>query len=435
MNRMGLGESVKPAVDVLFIEKSFGLSGSTMSLCTLLGHLDAEAYRPHVVVSRREQREYLLRHVGTLKEVALITEARSLKSSSVVEHLVRLVQWRAPRAERVLMWLIAVGDFLVGTIPYAVRLYSWARRRRVVLVHQNNGFDAGALIAARLLGAPMVGFQRGDEWNSFLVRSLAGFVDCYVANSDATRANLLSLHIPQGRVRVVYPPIDFSRFDCDMRRRLRRRDFGIPESSRCFGIVGILVEWKGHGVFLRAARRVFERMPQARAFVVGDTPTEQARYRVELEELARELGITDRVRFIGFREDMPEVLQLLDVVVHASVRAEPFGRVIVEAMAMKKPVVASMAGGPVEIVESGCNGFLVPPGDHDGLADRILELLSDPERARQMGEEAYRRACDRFSVASHMEQIYEVYAALLAPGGRVDAIPSGRAVAREVRRR
>jgi glycosyltransferase involved in cell wall biosynthesis len=104
-----------------------------------------------------------------------------------------------------------------------------------------------------------------------------------------------------------------------------------------------------------------------------------------------------------------DLLQLMDVVVHASVRAEPFGRVLVEAMAMKKPVVASMAGGPLEILEDGKNGFLVPAGDDAAMARRILQLLTNPERARQMGEVGS-RGTSRFDVSLHMEKVHAIYA-------------------------
>src|SRR4030095_17066617 len=101
--------------------------------------------------------------------------------------------------------------------------------------------------------------------------------------------------------------------------------------------------------------------------------------------LARDLGMVCRTVFTGFRRDIPELIQLLDVVVHASVEPEPFGRVIAEGMAMGKPVVAAMNGGPLEIIRDGQTGFLVPSGDLEKLAHRIIGLLTDVSQAAAVG--------------------------------------------------
>jgi glycosyltransferase involved in cell wall biosynthesis len=113
--------------------------------------------------------------------------------------------------------------------------------------------------------------------------------------------------------------------------------------------------------------------------------------------------------FTGFRKDIPEVIQLLDVVVHASVKPEPFGRVIAEGMAMGKPVVASMNGGPLEIIQDGRTGYLVPSDDPEKLAHRIIELLSDRSRAGALGRKARQDAVARFSPRSHARLIEQVY--------------------------
>jgi glycosyltransferase involved in cell wall biosynthesis len=185
----------------------------------------------------------------------------------------------------------------------------------------------------------------------------------YIANSAATKRNLISIGVRSRRITVIYPPLDLSMFDLKQHSSLTRSAFGVPASSPCFGIVGLLVPWKGQDVFLRAAKRVLEKVPEAYALVVGGAPSGGRDYAESLRHLAAELGIDDRVVFTGYRADVPDVLRLLDVVAHASVQPEPFGRVIAEAMAMGRPVVASNARGPTEIIEDARTAFVLPDDD------------------------------------------------------------------------
>lgn len=157
------------------------------------------------------------------------------------------------------------------------------------------------------------------------------------------------------------------------------------------GIVGRLEEWKGQKIFLRAAALVATSHPDARFLVVGGALLGwEGDYPLRLQRLAKELGIDERVYFAGHQDDVYPWFDAMDVVVHAS-SAEPFGLVIVEAMALGKALVASDSGGPAEIVEQGTSGLLVGHGDHAAMAKAVADLLSDPARRARMG----RAACER----------------------------------------
>lgn len=165
------------------------------------------------------------------------------------------------------------------------------------------------------------------------------------------------------------------------------------------GIVGRLQAWKGQDVFLRAAALLAERRDDVRFVVVGGAVLgwegdEQAR----LERLAGELGVAGRVLFTGHVEDPYPWLDALDVVVNASTTPEPFGLVVLEAMTLGTPVVATMGGGPSEIITDGVDGLLVPPADPQALADAVGSLLAAPGRARDMAGVAAQRAA-RFDEA------------------------------------
>ncbi|HVM39332.1 MAG TPA: glycosyltransferase [Acidimicrobiia bacterium] len=164
-------------------------------------------------------------------------------------------------------------------------------------------------------------------------------------------------------------------------------------TSAVVGIVGRLQAWKGQDVFLHAAARIAARHPGVRFAVVGGAVLGwEGDERGRLETLARDLGIADRVHFTGHVDDPYPWLDALDVVVNASVTPEPFGLAVLEAMALARPVVATFGGGPSEIVENGTSGILVPPGDAAALADAVIALLADAERADAIGRAAARRA-------------------------------------------
>jgi glycosyltransferase involved in cell wall biosynthesis len=385
-------------INILFIENSVGLAGSTMSLCSLLDYLDADLFEAHIALSRNEQEGYLLGHLRRPAHMTVIAPGVSLRQASWAQRVLDFTQRRVP--------------WLRGSV---LRLRHWIKDRNIALIHHNNGFDVGALLLSYMLRVPLIAYQRGDEWNSPLVRWLAPRVTRYIANSEATKRNLVSIGVPTRQIHVIYPPLDLAVFNLTRRSTLTRTAFGVPESSPCFGIVGLLVAWKGQDVFLQAAKRVLEQVPDAYAFVIGGAPRGGRAYEEMLRALAAELGIAERVIFTGFRSDVPDMLKLLHVVAHASVKTEPFGRVIAEAMAMGRPVVAAKAGGPTEIIDDGRTGFLVPTRDDEALANRIAALLRDPEMATRIGEAGRRAVIEKFSAEDHVRLVTELYTTMLDP--------------------
>src|SRR5207245_7472679 len=125
------------------------------------------------------------------------------------------------------------------------------------------------------------------------------------------KRNLASIGVPARQIQVIYPPLDLAVFNLTRRSTLTRTAFGVPESSPCFGIVGLLVEWKGQDVFLRAAKRVLEQVPNAYAVVIGGAPRGGRDYEEMLRALAAELGIADRVIFTRFRAAGRNVLRFV----------------------------------------------------------------------------------------------------------------------------
>jgi glycosyltransferase involved in cell wall biosynthesis len=178
------------------------------------------------------------------------------------------------------------------------------------------------------------------------------------------------------------------------------------------GMVGRIAPWKGQDVFLRAFAQAFPG-DAVRAVIVGAPLFGEVEYADTLLALAAQLGIADRVEFRGFRADTAAEYRAMDVFVHASTKAEPFGLVVVEAMAAGLPVVAVDGGGPAETITHGHDGLLYPLGDVDALAAALVTLRDDgPLRAR-IGGHALERAAD-FGPARLAREVSDVYREALA---------------------
>jgi glycosyltransferase involved in cell wall biosynthesis len=170
-----------------------------------------------------------------------------------------------------------------------------------------------------------------------------------------------------------------------------RRSLGWEEAP-LVGIVGRLQRWKAQHVFLEAAALVARERSDARFVVVGGAVLgTEGTYPEDLAAQAAELGLGGRVRFVGHQDDVPPWFDALDVAVHAT-NGEPFGLVLVEAMVLGTPVVATAVGGPTEIVEEGSSGLLVPPARPDAMAAAILRVLGDAALAARLAAGGRRRA-------------------------------------------
>lgn len=175
-----------------------------------------------------------------------------------------------------------------------------------------------------------------------------------------------------------------------------RAALGIPPGAALLGVFGRLVHWKGQHVALAAVARI----PDAHLLIVGAAMFGEQDYAQGLRNQAETLGIADRVHFLGFRNDIALLMRVVDIVLHTSVAAEPFGRVIVEGMLAGRAVIATDAGGTREIVQVGETGLLVAPDDVEALRAAISRLLVDGARREAFGVAGRQRALAHFSLAA-----------------------------------
>jgi glycosyltransferase involved in cell wall biosynthesis len=208
--------------------------------------------------------------------------------------------------------------------------------------------------------------------------------------------------------RVVYDAVDEAWLRPQRAPADVRRELGIGPDAFCLGIAGNIQEWKGQHVVIEALGRLSD-LPAVHCIIAGGVHRAGEAYAAAMHERVVALGLSERVHSIGFRADIPDVMNAWDVVVHASVRPEPFGRVILEGMLLGKPVIATAGGGVPELIEDGRTGFLVPPGDVPALADRLRAIVGAPDAAQAIGVRARTWARQQFSLARQVAEMSEIY--------------------------
>jgi len=300
------------------------------------------------------------------------------------------------------------------TIQPAWLLHRALRRAKIDLVHTNSlkaHFIGG--LAARLAHRPLVWHVRDllgeDEGLSLLRRAIRMFTPRVIAISEAVAGQFAGL---SAKVTVIPNGIPLDKFTPGPAPPQLRAELGLAEADKVIAVMGRLTPWKGHMNLLEAVSDITSSWPTVKLVVVGEVAFWEPEYEQQLKRRATELGLAEQVIWAGFRTDVPDILRLCDVFVLPSVN-EPFGRAIIEAMAVGRPVVATASGGVPEIVVDGETGLLVPPEDPHALAQAIDAMLSDPHKSKEMGRQGLVRAREKFGADRVARQVQELYEAML----------------------
>lgn len=261
-------------------------------------------------------------------------------------------------------------------------------------------------IAAWRAGLPALWYQHGIPRPKNPMDRLTTFLPAQqVAACSRMVADAQGAMFPKRPTAVVYPCVELQRFDpSGLPDALEsRRTLGLPTQGPLVGIIGRLQRWKGIHVFVEAMAKIRDVHPDVHGVIVGGPHRLEMEYAGEVNRLIEARGLGDHVTVTGHQENVPEWMQAMDVVVHAS-DCEPFGMVIVEAMALGKPVVAGAAGGPQEIVTDGENGLLAAYEDAEQMAQQVMRYLHDGALRHRVGRAARRRAL-RFSPARYVKDV------------------------------
>ncbi|HUT31187.1 MAG TPA: glycosyltransferase family 4 protein [Sedimentisphaerales bacterium] len=297
----------------------------------------------------------------------------------------------------------------------AWRIGRIALNAKADIIHANSFKAAAASCPAALLtGRKLIMHARDLSRRGFLFRFCTRHCAKIIAVSRAVKDNLAEQGTQADKVEVVYNGVD------DSSAETVASDNTTPGSQHgdndefIFAQVGQLAPWKNHTLFLKAAACVAEALPDARFLLIGDDLFgRDSTYRTSLLAQIKDSGIPERVTLTGWQQNMQRVWPRIGCLVHTA-EAEPFGRVIIEAMAHKVPVIAADAGGPREIINGAKTGILVAAGDIEALTEAMLHMARHRESAQELAEAGYRHVASNFTADKTAAQIGEIYEEVLA---------------------
>lgn len=184
-----------------------------------------------------------------------------------------------------------------------------------------------------------------------------------------------------------------------------KEKLGLPGKIKLVAQVSQLTPWKNHPDFLRASKIIQDNSDDVYFLMIGDIlNSNDLKYKEEIEHKIKELGLENRLRFLGFRHDIRKIISQIDILVHPAIN-EPFGRILIETMAMQKPVVAYHCGGAAEIIENNRTGYLVEPCSYEGLAEKTIYLLKHDELRKEFGRAGRQRVIEKFNLRQQVKKI------------------------------
>jgi len=309
-----------------------------------------------------------------------------------------------------------LAEYLQPTLKYGDLLAAWKLARiltshQIELVVVMQSKDINVIAAAKLFvpSVKLVFYQqmqssidKRDVFHTWMYSKLA----LWISLTRRMKQDVIEhTKVPEQRIQVVPLGRDTNVFNPSLyNRRAARRLYGLPLDKRIVGVIGRLDPKKGQTEFLRSLPIVLENHPDVFYVILGEETRGEEGFARTLVNLSYELGVQDHVRFLPFTENVPQFMAAIDVFVMPSY-SETFGLVLIEAMAMQKPVIATSAGGVPEIVEDGKDGLLVPPRDEKALAEAIDLLLRDSSLRKALSARARLEALSRFDTNRCVDQL------------------------------
>lgn len=407
-DRHGAGARPRP-ITVLIVEASSGgvLGGSLTGLYHLMRGIDRTRFRLAVVLYEAKPIEAELAALDI--PVHHIARRRLPKEHALLEVSTYRRAKQLDAVRGMLRGVRQTARLLAEEGPAALALARVIRREQADIVHVGNGVRANfdGILAGLLTRTPVICHVKGFEKYAARERWAARHTTL-LCMTEAVRAHCHAAGVRSADEHVIYDAVDETWLHPQRDPAAVRRELGVPATAPCIGIAGNIQEWKGQRVLVEALGQLGAH-PDVHCVIAGGVHRAGEAYAAALRERIAALGLGARVHLTGFRADIPEVMNAWDVVVHASVRPEPFGRVILEGMLLGKPVIATAAGGVPELITDGETGYLTAPGDAAALAATLARVLADPAAARAVGERARTWARRRFALDRHVAEMSALY--------------------------
>lgn len=318
------------------------------------------------------------------------------------------------------LWHAAGGALRLtrDEMPVALSLRRTMRSFRPHLVHLNDvlPLNRPGAMAGRSAGLPTICHCRSFATatpadNRWLLPGVDGMI--FISQAIA-QVHLAAM--PLLRHYAVIPnAVDLDDYAGPVDLKAVRASLGVPVEAPLLVMAGRISPWKGQHIFVEALARLRETHPDVHGVIVGlAEEADGPGYADRVQAQAEALGLGQHLHMAGFRGEIPHVLRAADVVVHCSVKPEPFGRVIIEGMAAGRPVVASALGGAAEIIADDVDGLLTPAGDPAALATAVQRLLADPGQRERLGQAGRSTVARRYQVDAHVRAVQTFYERVLA---------------------
>ena len=395
---------------ILYVENGIGYGGAIICLRHLVRHLDRNRFEPLVVTGRTSPDYQAIDNEARWQYIP----DRHFDNVGLRRRLAKQA-WlnKVPSLHFISKQLLARGDDLFNFLPFFLRLLWEAKCFRADLIHANNEpfCNRAALLVAKVLQIPCICHIRGgDHEGSQLMQWTYSLPDHFISVSHWVAKSLQeNLHIAANKISVVYDGIALEKLNIYADGIQFRDAYHVADDDFAVGLVGLLIPWKGQVLFLEAAKLLRSKIPCLKMLIIGGTPDDCIAYEALLRQRVKDEQLTEMIIFTGHISSMETVYKGLDVVLSASTQPEPLGTVVIEAMAMGRPIIAPNHGGAAEMILHDETGLLFDPGDIQSLANAIEKLCCSKSLRVKLGENARSAALKSFAVEDHVRHIQSIY--------------------------
>jgi glycosyltransferase involved in cell wall biosynthesis len=398
---------------ILYVENGIGYGGAIICLRHLVRNIDRTRFTPMVVTGRTGPQ---------YREIVGEAEWKYIPDRHIdivgAHTKIDPVNWidNVPGLRFITNQILARADDLFNFLPFFLHLLWTAWRFKADLMHANNEplCNRAALLVGKVLKIPTLCHVRGQQDGSRLMQWAFGLPDHFTPVSHWVSKSIQDkLGVTEEKITVIYDGLELDELDPNTDGQAFRQQHTISDADFAVGLVGLLIPWKGQEIFLDAAKQLKETLPNIKMLIIGGTPDDCTTYEAMLKERVKTEGLNTTIIFTGHVSDMPAVYNGLDVVVSASTSPEPLGTVVIESMALGRPLIGPNHGGAAEMMQHQTTGLLFEHGNATALAQQIRQLHQQPELAQLLGANARRHALATFAVATHVEHMQNLYTQLL----------------------
>lgn len=372
-------------IKIMYLSHTAKMGGAEKSLYNLIKNIDKEKFEPILVCGES----------GELTD--------SIKKLDVETHIIPMMQINTKYKIKGIYRLIKTS----------IKLKKFIEFKNIDVLH-NNTYRARfyGTIAGNMARIKVITHVRDIMHWTKVEKRLAKYEDCIIAISDAVKKHIFKQidEVSQHKVVRIYNGVDVEEFDPNKFDKFKlKKEYNLNNDKFIIGVVGRFDEWKRFDLIIEAANNLKDDYKNLVFFIVGEAfDDDEEKVKINLKQLIKQYNLEDRVIFTGYRSDINEVMNGLDLFVLTSDN-EPFGRVLIEALALNLPVVSTNNGGAPEIIINGSNGILVDYNNSEKLTKGIENIINNTSLRNSMKSNNRIYAKDKFSIQTHVKLVQELY--------------------------